>query len=126
MFDQIGRLAEQTASSLSRRRFLTNLGRGGLALGAFLVGDVAFGKKPPPPPPPPRISCVLNGGCCGGTTPYLATFIGPSGATQQACSSDPACGVLYLCGASSSCHGGGSCQFGQTLYSDSFCNTPCV
>src|SRR2546430_6323307 len=115
MIDKIGSLAECVATGLSRRRFFTNVGRGGLALAAFLVGGSALGAS----------SCVLNGGCCGGATPYLKTFIGPGGRTKHVCCSDPACGNCYLCGSSTSCHGGGYCGLGLTLYSDQSCSTPC-
>jgi hypothetical protein len=126
MIDKVSSLAEHVATGLSRRRFFTYVGRGGLALGAFLVGGVALGKKPPPPPPPPPTTCVLNGGCCGGAYPYLKGVYF-AGRWHYSCSPDPQCGVGYLCAPSTCCHGGGSCALGTTCYSDvSSCNTLCV
>ena len=114
MIDKVGSLAERVATGLSRRRFFTYVGRGGLALAALLVGGRAQAAS----------SCVLNGGCCGGAFPYFGTItIGRR--TKHFCSSDPACSVRYLCVPSTACHGGGSCGLGMTLYSDGSCNTLC-
>jgi len=124
MIDKVGSFAERVATELSRRRFFTNVGRGGLALGAFLIGGIARAKHPPPPPPPPVVSCVLNGGCCSGAFPYLRA-VSFGGRLHYSCSSDPACGVGYLCVPSTACHGGGACGLGMTLYSDGSCNTLC-
>src|SRR5439155_25105762 len=121
MIDKVGDLAERVATSLSRRRFFTNVGRGGLALAAFFVGGLAAGKPPKPPPPNPVVSCTLNGGCCGGAFPYL----GVDSAGRSFCSSDPQCGVRYLCVPSTCCNGGGSCAGGTNRFSDGACNTLC-
>src|SRR5262245_27540760 len=62
MFDKVSRLAERAAVGLSRRAFLTGLGRIGLGAMAFatFVGEAAAGQ----------FRFVLNGGCCGGSYPY--------------------------------------------------------
>ena len=67
MFDKVGRLAERVATTVSRRNFLTRLGSGALVFGTFLAGVAVFGASP---------WCVRNGGCCGGSTPYLDTRSG--------------------------------------------------
>src|SRR5437016_2146521 len=87
MIDKVGSLAERVATSLSRRRFFVSMGRGGLALAAFLVGGLAAGKGKPPPPPPTVVSCTLNGGCCGGAFPYLRV----DSAGRSSCSADASC-----------------------------------
>ena len=151
MFDRIARLAEQTATSLSRRKFLTRLGLGAAALLTFastslgdhncvLNGNGCGGAYPyynrrtgrccsdstcATCKDPNLISCVLNGGCCGGIAPYLKTYTF-AGQTKYVCCSDPACGTCVLCANSTSCHGGGYCLLGLTSCSDSACNTPCV
>ena len=39
MFDRVGRLAEQTAVSLSRRKLLIRMGQGALSVAALLGAD---------------------------------------------------------------------------------------
>jgi hypothetical protein len=120
MINKVGDFAERVATGLSRRRFFTYVGRGGLTLAAFLVGGLAAGH-PPPPPPSPVASCTLNGGCCRGAFPYLR--VDTRGFSS--CSPDASCGVGYGCAASTCCNGGGACAGGTTCYSDGWCNTLC-
>jgi hypothetical protein len=121
MIDKVGRLAERVATGLSRRRFFTYVGRGGLALGAFLVGGLAAGHRPPPPPS--GVTCTLGGRCCGGAYPYLIAATG-NGITHYSCSAD--CVTGYGCTPSTCCNGGGSCLAAlNTCYSDQWCNTHC-
>jgi len=121
MIDNVSSLAERVATNLSRRRFFVSMGRGGLALAAFLVGGLAAGKGKPPPPPPTVVSCTLNGGCCRGAFPYLRV----DSAGRTSCSADPSCSVAYLCVPSTCCNGGGSCANGTTCYSDGSCTMLC-
>jgi hypothetical protein len=117
MFDRVTRLAERTATSLSRRGFLTRLGGiglGALAFAAF-VGEAAGKRKPPP------LSCILNGGCCGGAFPYQKELF-PG---KYACASDATCSRWYLCAPSTCCNGSGGCANGVTCYSGNFCNALC-
>jgi len=82
MFDQIGRLAELTATSLSRRRFVTRLGLAAAAI--FTATTSAFASG----------NCVLNGNGCGGAFPYYNKKTGT-------CCNDSTC--------STCCGGGGNC-----------------
>ena len=65
MFEKIGQIAEQVATSVSRRQFLGRLGGGALAVAAGVGGllalpAVAHGKRPPP------AVCSANSGLCAG------------------------------------------------------------
>ena len=115
MLERIGRLAEKTADGLSRRRFLTRMGLGALAFATFVTGAHAG----------PVITCVKNGGCCGGTYPYLYSEDG----IPKCCSKSPTCGPWYtrsVCAPSTCCGGGGSCWAARsTCYKGNGCNTPC-
>jgi hypothetical protein len=117
MFDKVSRLAERAAVGLSRRAFLTRIGRigvGAMAFAAF-VGEAAAGDP----------NCVYLGGCCGGACPYYRPA---KGSNLGACYSDPKChvGSCGACFASPACCGGtGSCNFGTTCYSDGGCDFPC-
>ena len=53
MFEKVGQIAEQVATSVSRRQFLGRLGGGAMAVAAGVGGllalpAVAHGKRPPP------------------------------------------------------------------------------
>lgn len=113
MIDKVSRLAERVAAGVSRRGFLSWVGRGAMSL-AVLVGGVAAKK---PPPPPPRI---LNGSCCGLNSPWYdpARGLCCTTATGSDC---------YGCSHSTYCNGGGTCRgiTGQ-VYSDNFCRTLCA
>jgi len=147
MFDQISKLAEQTATSLSRRSFLTRAGLGAAAVFTFVSNGFANNKN-----------CVLNGNGCTGAAPYYnkttGTCCGNStcgccqtpgdcvlnggcctgpvyqyyNTTTHACYKSPyclnGCADKSGCAPSACCGGGGACGF-NVCYSDRFCNTPC-
>jgi hypothetical protein len=118
MFDRVSRLAERTADGLSRRAFLSNLGRVGVGAMAFatFVGAAAAHQRPR------VVSCVLNGGCCGGgLAPYLLTF---SDGTQRCTSNCTNTGGV-LCANSTCCGGRGGCYLGVNCYADDSCNVRC-
>jgi hypothetical protein len=116
MFEQVSDLAERVTTDLSRRKFISWLGRGALAVAAF-GGSLAYGDKPPPPPP---ATCILNGGCCaGGSTPYYDSVRG-------LCCSDAYCRIGSICAASNCCNGGGRCKWGTQCFGGTTgCSTPC-
>jgi hypothetical protein len=108
MFDKVSRLAESTADGLSRRAFIGWLGKGALSAAA-LLGTAALARAQ-------NVTCVRNGGCCGGATPYLRVLNG----NGVSCSSDPTCRTNnYTCVPSTCCNGGGSCGEGVRCYSAS-------
>jgi hypothetical protein len=112
MFDKVSRLAERAAVGLSRRSFLTHLGRvglGALAFATFVGKAAADGSR----------SCIYLGGCCGGASPYYSVL-------HQRCCFDPKCKQPdAICVSSTCCGGRGSCQNGTMCFSDAFCNIPC-
>jgi hypothetical protein len=112
MFDKVSRLAERAAVDLSRRGFLSQLGRIGLGALAFatFVGETAAGNP----------SCVLNGGCCAGQYPYFK-------ASERRCFPDSKCKqfTASLCTPSNCCGGSGSCVGGIECFSDPGCSIPC-
>jgi hypothetical protein len=82
MFDRVGRLAEQTAVSLARRKFLIRMGRGALSVAALLgTTGVATAARN-------RRDCILNGGCCDPGT-YFRPFGG--GVGGGTCFTDKTC-----------------------------------
>ncbi len=112
MFDRVSRLAERTAVGLSRREFLSGLGRVGLGALAFatLVGQaVATGGN----------NCIYNGGCCPPNMPYYDK-------KRNACGTDPRCQAIPTqCIPSPKCCGGTGNCIGATCYSSPGCVTPC-
>jgi len=125
MFDRVSRLAERAAVGLSRRAFLSSLGRIGVSAMAFatLVGTTAAKG------PGQGFVCVKNGGCCGGAYPYYGR---PNKFFTYGCYKDANCsaGRSALCFSSPACCGGtGSCVTKAdgtwTCYSDPNCNVPC-
>jgi hypothetical protein len=120
MFDNVSRLAERAAVNLSRRRFLTQMGRigmGALALATF-VGEAAAGHHE-------QVICVLNAGCCGGTFPYQAQKMVNGNLVPIYCCKDSGCTQCVICAPSTCCHGAGNCASGVNCHSDKFCVTPC-
>lgn len=114
MFDRIGRLAEKTANSISRRSFLTRFG-------LMALGVVAMTGAGPQGPYPPN-ACILNGGCCGGANPYLKTnALG----NPVACSPKSNCSYLIVCARSDCCNGSGACKTGKFCYANFSCGIPC-
>jgi hypothetical protein len=113
MFDRIGKLAGQTAQGLSRRTFLTRIGLSAMALAAFATGARAAGP----------VTCVKNGGCCGGNSPYLGTFA--SGYSR--CYTNATCTrALSICAVTPCCNGNpnSSCVAGM-CFSDNSCQNRC-
>ena len=118
MFDRVSKLAERTATGLSRRAFMQRLGQGAVSIAALLTtaGFALAGAK---------VTCVKNGGCCkGGNTPYLCQFVEKT-YTTYACCVDAKGNSCVLCANSACCKGGGYCNLGLICYSDIGCNTPC-
>jgi hypothetical protein len=124
MIDKVSRLAERVATGMSRRQFVSWVGRGGLSLATLLAGvGVARSGLPVG-----VVSCVLNGGCCGGDFPYLRTNI----YGQQECCKYATCNIGLVCAPSPACcNGAGYCGHGTSsrpmaCYSDrNFCTVPC-
>ena len=122
MIDKVSRLAERVATGMSRRQFVSWVGRGGLSLAAVLAG-IGVAR---PALPPGVVSCVLNGGCCGGAWPYLRTDI----YGNQSCCKNATCNLGNVCAPSNRCNGGGYCRYGNPSYpmasfADSRCTVPC-
>jgi hypothetical protein len=115
MFDRVGKLAEQTATGLSRRAFLTRLGQGAMSVAALVAtaGFALAGTK-----------CVLNGGCCSGAFPYQIPYKN-KGITTYGCCANKDGTNCALCTNAACCNGGGYCNLGVTCCSDIGCNTPC-
>jgi hypothetical protein len=123
MFDKVSRLAERATDGLSRRGFFTQLGRIGLGALAFatFVGEAAAAQNS---------RWILNGGCCGGQTPYELQIRSrrngdwvPIGCTTNGS------GIGVSCAPSPNCCGGtGFCNWtgaAWVCYSDGFCHTAC-
>jgi hypothetical protein len=115
MFNRVAQLAERVATGMSRRQFVSWMGRGGLALAAVVVGVGASSRS----------KCVLNGGCCSGPYPYarMVYYSRRRQFVQNGCYSDAQCFNGGLCAPSACCNGGGTCF--DECYSDSVCSTPC-
>jgi hypothetical protein len=111
MFDRVRNTAERVATGMSRRGFITCLGRGAAALVA-LGGSVALAAGPS--------TCIPNGGCCGTTTPYYDSV-------KQQCSGSPTCapGHGFFCSNSTCCNGGGHCKQGTQCMAGPGCANPC-
>jgi hypothetical protein len=131
MFDQIGRLAELTATSLSRRNFLTRAGLGAAALFTFVSGGFAN---------PPNKTCVLNGNGCGGAYPYYNVTTGNccldsgcssccvlngggcGGANPYQSVSQAGCCTDKLCSNCDGCvYGGGCCTYSYYRKATNWC-----
>jgi hypothetical protein len=120
VFDQISRLAERTTVHLSRRRFLTQLGQGALAVTALLGATSTASAWWPK-----LVSCTLNGGCCTGVAPYLGGYQSKDGRIIYLCYDNSKCGgISYGCLRATCCNGGGYCT-GMSCYADALCGTPC-
>jgi hypothetical protein len=96
MFDKVGRLAERAAVALSRRSFLSRIGRIGVGALAFatFVGEAAAGQG----------QCIKGGACCGPGVYYLTS---KRRNNVPGCYADAACTQPYTgCFASAACCGG--------------------
>ena len=115
MFDGVSRLAERAAVGLTRRSFLTRIGLGALTFATF-VGGAAAGTN----------RWILNGGCCGGASPYLLQEKVRSQWVSVGCTSYGGL-VVVNCPSSPNCCGGtGYCGGdGTVCYSDAACRTTC-
>ena len=60
MFEKIGLLAEQMATSVSRRRFLGRLGRGAMTAAGVLGGLLAFPTVTAAVPPDAKHCCLYE------------------------------------------------------------------
>jgi hypothetical protein len=124
MFDRVSKLAEKTAVSLSRRRFLIGLGQGALSVaGVLIAASAGFAEAK-------VVSCVKGGSCCGGGTYYGTILHKPQNTYTYSCFLDSRCTMPGNCvsaaGSSNPCCGGtGYCLNAATCYSDSVCSVPC-
>lgn len=107
MIDKVSKLAERVATGVSRRQFCSWVGQRALSLAAVLGGvGVAHGLAPG------IVSCVLNGGCCTGVTPYLGTESNGRMMCYKSANCSTAIGQRGLCCASTCCNGSGVCVAG--------------
>jgi hypothetical protein len=110
MFDKVGRFVERAAVGLSRRSFLTRIGRIGLGALTFatFVGEAAAAGTD---------RWILNGGCCGGQYPYLLQSKVRGSWVSIGCT-QYGWGTAVLCAPSPRCCGGTGYCVVATCYSD--------
>jgi hypothetical protein len=150
MLDELSKLAEKTAMSLSRRRFLIRLGLGAAAVTALVRpafgsstcvyhgGSICRGYCQGAYPYYNTITktccsdskcqscnapCTYKGSCCGGSMPYY--YEG-----THRCYKDPQClSCTGNCTPSECCGGTGACWqggLGALCYTANDCNVPCA
>ena len=124
MFDKVSRMAERAADGLSRRAFLSSLGRigvGAMAFATFVGQAVAHHGGGD------TYRWILNGSCCGGPFPWLKQRLDNGNWVNLGCAQTDG-GVAYGCATSNCCRGAGMCVgHTNTCYSGTNCvtNPPC-
>jgi len=77
MFDRVSEAAEKLATNVSRRAFMSRLGRGALAVSGALVGALVIPTSLLAGPPP-RYCCIYGDPCHGGGAVLCASQSCPS------------------------------------------------
>ncbi len=119
MFERMSRVAERAVSGLSRRNFLLQMGRLGIGAFAFasFVGEAVAGGSS---------RWILNGGCCGGSYPYLLQEKVKGNWVNVGCTQNGGLVVVFCVPSPRCCGGNGYCDgAGTVCYSDPACTTAC-